>query len=104
MAKRIITRVREAIYAEFGRHIPGKTKAQKMAVIRDNTFTGKDDPGGWSPWAAVVIHTEGSGIPNPTWDETPGFVIVEGWFRVSDALGDHFCETVNSAVMTVHKA
>ena len=46
MAKRIITRVREAIYAEFGRYIPGKTKAQKMAVIRDNTFTGKDDPGG----------------------------------------------------------
>ena len=104
MAKRILTRVREAIYNEFGKYIPGKTKADKMSVIRNNTYTGKNDPGGWSRGAAVIIHTEGSGIPNPTWDESPGSQIIEGWFRVSKELGDHFCETYNSAVMTVYKS
>jgi hypothetical protein len=100
MAKTILTRTREAIYNEFQDWIPGKNKAEKMKEIRSATYTGKGDPGGWSPGAAVVIHTE-SGIPTPTFDETPGFQIIEGWFRVSDELETHYCETVNAAVISV---
>ena len=99
MPKTILTRVREAIYNEFKSHIPGRTKPEKMQVIRGATFTGENDPGGWSPSAAVIIHTE-TGIPNPSWDVHP-FDIIEGWFRVSDELGDHYCETINGAVISV---
>ena len=97
---RILTRVRNAIYNEFKAQIPGKNKSQKMALIRQCTFTGEDDPGGWSPSAAVVIHTE-TGVPNPSFDCSEGFQLIEGWFRVSDELETHYCETVNGAVISV---
>lgn len=100
--KTILTRTREAIYNEFADHIPGETKSAKMKVIRDSTYTGSSDPGQWSPSSAVVIHTE-SGVPNPSFDCSPGFQIIEGWFRVSDELGTHYCETHNAAVIAVYK-
>lgn len=100
--KSILTRTREAIYNEFAAHIPGDTKKAKMATIRACTYTGKSDPGGWSPSSDVVIHTE-SGVPNPSFDESPGFQIIEGWFRVSGELETHYCETINGAVITVYK-
>ena len=58
----VLNRTRNAIYNEFHDWIPGETKKEKMAVIREATYSGSKDPGQWSPDAAVVIHTE-SGIP-----------------------------------------
>lgn len=100
MTKRIITQVRESIFEVFGGRIPGNTKVEKMALIRRATYTGKADPGGWAPTAAVVIHTE-SGIPNPAHECGGGWPITEGWTKVTESLSDHYCETHNGAVMTV---
>jgi len=102
MAERVITQVRKAIFEVFREHIPGNTKAEKMAVIRKATYTGKADPGGWSPTAAVVIHTE-SGIPNPSYECGGGWPITEGWTKVSESLDRHYCETYNGAVMAVYE-
>jgi len=103
MAKRVITQVRESIFEVFGEYIPGNTKAEKMAVIREDTFTGKSDPGGWSPTAAVVIHTE-SGIPNPYYELGGGWPITEGWAKVTESLNGHHCETYNGAVVAVYES
>ena len=102
MSKRILTRVREAIFNEFGEFIPGDTKREKMAEIRKATRTGANDPGGWSPDAAVIIWTE-TGIPNPAFDMSEGFQIIEGWFRISAVLGTHWVEPINAAVMAVYE-
>ena len=98
----VLRKTREAIYAEFHDWIPGETKKEKMAVIREATYPGSKDPGQWSPGAAVVIHTE-SGIPNPSYDMSPGFQVIEGWARISRELGTHFCEPINCAVIGVHR-
>ena len=97
----VLNRTRNAIYNEFHNWIPGETKKEKMAIIDRATYLGSKDPGQWSPGAAVIIHTE-TGIPNPSWDESPGFQIIEGWFRVSAELDTHYCEPINGAVIGVY--
>jgi len=93
----VLARVRQSILKVFGRYISEDVKTARR-IIEQSTFTGKDDPGGWSRNAAVIIHTE-SGIPNGSWDTR----MFEKWFSVSELLTDHFCEHVNGAVIGVYR-
>lgn len=93
----ILERTRKALFEVFGQSIdPDAEKAR--ALIERHTHTGEDDPGGWSREAAVVIHAECIPLPVPV--EIPA---IEDWCRVSDMLGDHFCEHINNAVTAVYR-
>lgn len=72
----------------------------KREQVERDVFTGKTDPGQWSPRAEVVIHTEGA-IPS---DGGYSVSITEKWFAVTEKLDGLFCEPVNGAVVAVHKS
>ena len=93
-----LQRVREAIEEVWGNSISSDMQRTRK-IIKDATYTGKNDPGGWSPSSEVVIHCE-SGIPNGLYS-TRG---IENWERVSDLLGDLYCEHINGAVIAVYEA
>lgn len=95
--KSILKRTREAIFEVFGEYISSNPEIAKE-IIKKSTYTGKDDPGGWSPEAAVIIHTE-SGIPSGLFDCD----LFERWFEVSAKLKTHYCEHINAAVIGVYK-
>lgn len=96
MSNDILERTRAAIADVFGDYI-SENPDRRREIIESATYVGDEDPGQWSPRAAVVIHTE-SGIPNGAYDDPRVF---EKWFAVSDKLGTHFCEHVNGAVIAV---
>jgi len=91
----ILTRTRTAIMHCFGEYI-SEDPSRARQIIEEATYTGEEDPGGWSQSAPVIIHCE-SGIPNGMYDG-----LYERWFAVSDILGDHFCEHINAAVIAVY--
>jgi hypothetical protein len=93
----IIERTAQAILKVFDRFIAGETKEEKLALIRKHIHSGEDDPGGWSRSAAVVIHSECIPLPFPA--EVP---IIELWCRLSDELGDHYCENINYGVAAIY--
>lgn len=93
----MLEEVRKAIDEVFGSRI-ASDPVERRKIIEDATYIGRDDPGEWAPNAAVTIHCE-SGIPSGLYNP----LLFEKWFEVSDKLGDHFCEHVNSAVIGVYK-
>ena len=90
-------RVRRAIEEVWGSIISLDPKRARQ-IIEEGTYAGADDPGGWAPEAEVVIHTE-SGIPNGSYEPWE----MEKWYRVSEILGDLYCEHINGAVIAVYK-
>ena len=92
-----LNRVRNAIQEVWGYTISLDPK-QARQIIKEATYAAEDDPGGWAPEAEVVIHTE-SGIPNGSYEPWE----MEKWFRVSEILGDLYCEHINGAVIAVYK-
>lgn len=96
--KNILSKTREVLFNVFGSYISDDPKVAKR-IIKEATFTGKTDPGGWSPSAAVIIHLE-SGIPSGMYDHR----IDEKWYEVSQQLGTHFVEPINGAVSGVYEA
>jgi len=97
MSMRPLTVVRKALLKEFGGLWPNRRAA--VQAIRDCTYKGSDDPGGWSPSAPVVIHCE-SGLPSPLYD---AMVL---WDRVDNDLSEAglYHEPVNGAVVVVYPA
>ena len=93
----ILTRVRSAIFKKLGRAISSDPKEAKR-IIEEATFTGRTDPGEWSPSAAVVIHLE-TGIPTP-YDSVRAD---NAWFDISDSLKTHYVEYINGAVLAVYR-
>jgi len=91
---RMLEQTRKAIVEVFGDFLGDNP----MEATRRHTYTGKDDPGGWSPQAAVVIHTE---TFLPSIDE--GIFMIEKWDEVSDKLDGHFVEHINGGVSAVYK-
>ena len=76
------TRIAKAIAKVFG-----ITQAEaKMAV-----YTGKEDPGQWSPSADFVIHLEGVGLPYEGSQEA--------WHKIEEAAGI-WIEPYNNAVLS----
>ncbi len=67
--------------------------------VRCDVFTGKTDPGEWSPSAQVVIHTEGF-IPDAIFGD------MDAWSRIDDVVQAQgfnvFSEPINAAVIAVH--
>ena len=96
MSDNILERVRTAIAEVFGNYI-SEDPAQRRKIIEEATFLGHDDPGQWSPKAAVVIHCE-SGIPN-----SEHWRLIDAWEQVSNKLKTHFCEPVNCGVIGVYR-
>jgi hypothetical protein len=92
-----LRRVQLAIMEVWGYFISDDPMRARQ-IIENGTYTGKNDPGGWAPEAEVVIHCE-SGIPNGSYEPRE----LERWFRVSDILGDLYCEHINAAVIAVYK-
>jgi hypothetical protein len=85
----------EAIHKVFGDFVD-KDRIKKAV------FTGKSDPGQWSPKALVVVHTE-SGIPNPcNYPE-----LYDKWYKINDELkqmGFNLSfEPVNGAVIAFYE-
>lgn len=104
-----LERVREAICEVFGTYLsiefdddhnllpPDMEKVRK--AVEGSTYTGEDDPGGWSPNAVAIIHCEDE-IPNGSYDDSGR--ILDMWFKVSELLGDLYCEHINAAVIGVY--
>lgn len=97
MTDDILQRVRAAIDEVWGSYISEDSEARKR-IIEQSTYIGSEDPGQWSPKAAVIIHCE-RGIPNGSHSTR----LMEKWWDVSDKLGTHFCEHINTAVIGVYK-
>lgn len=97
MGEDILEQTRKALFEVFGKQI---AYSEEMAdiLIRRHTFCGDEDPGEWSPGAAVVIHCESIPLPEPV--DIPA---IEAWSRVSDLLEGHFCEHINNVVVAVYK-
>lgn len=106
-----LERVRDAICEVFGEYLwygeddafdkeynPQPVKKSRIReIVERDTFTGADDPGGWSPGAVAIIHCE-NGIPNGAYETH----VLDKWFEVSELLGDLYCEHINAAVIGVY--
>ena len=89
----ILQVVKRAIHTTFGEFV---TKE----AIDKSVYLSQDDPGGWSPSAAVIINTE-NGLPS----DAGGGVIASYWYQASDKISeetDHYIESINSAIMAVY--
>ena len=94
-----LDRVRLAIHEAFWWNFSEFEDSPEVTRgIEQATYTGEDDPGGWSPGAEVIVHCE-SGIPNGLYD---GY-IMDKWDSISDGLGDLYHEHVNGAVIAFYK-
>jgi hypothetical protein len=92
-----LARVRRAIDEVWGSDISLDPERARQ-IIKQGTYTAREDPGAWAPEAEVVIHTE-SGIPNGGYCPRE----MEKWYRVSDILSDLYCEHINGAIIAVYK-
>lgn len=92
----ILDRTREAIFEVLGDFISLDPERAKE-IIRKSTYLGSEDPGEWSPDAAVIIHCE-SGVPSGLYDR-----LFDKWFEVSRRLRTHYCEHINAAVIAVYE-
>jgi len=95
MKRNQLARVRQALLRHFGPMIGPDAKQ----IIKEATFTGRTDPGEWSPKACVVVHCE-SGIPSGTYSIREQ----EKWFDISRELGDIYAEHVNSCVVAFYNS
>ncbi|KKN19842.1 hypothetical protein LCGC14_0941680 [marine sediment metagenome] len=93
----ILERTRKAIFDVFGEYISEDAEKAKE-IINKSTCVGADDPGEWSPNAAVIIYCE-SGVPSGSFNPK----VFEYWFEVTDLLKTHYCEHINAAVIGVYK-
>ena len=92
-----LEQIRAAILKHFGEVISSDPERAREIVEQD-TYTGQDDPGGWSPEAVAIIHCE-SGIPSGLYNAQ----LFEKWFSVSNELDGLFCEHINAAVIGVYE-
>jgi len=96
---KIIQDLKKQIYLKLQDDIGSPKESRE--IINKAVYTGKDDPGQWSPDAIAIIHCE-SGIPSGDYDPD----IAETWINISDALQDlgHsvFIESINPAVKAVY--
>ena len=95
---RATTAVYRALQNQFRGIVP-------MDLFKKHIYTGKSDPGEWSPGALVVVHTE-CGLPNPC--DGDGCSMDEEWRKVdkdaSYLLGYAiYHEPVNGAVVAFYK-
>jgi len=93
-----LEQVRAAILKVFGNLIADDVDEAKK-IIKEATYTGKTDPGGWERSAEVVIHCE-SGIPNGMFED--GHLIMDKWSEVTNQLDGLFCEHYNAAIVCVY--
>jgi len=93
-----LDRVRAVIFDVF-HNIIDEDDDEARRIIAASTYIGREDPGGWSPEAEVVIHCE-SGIPNGAYDDN--CKVIDLWSEVSRRLGDLFCEHFNAAIICVY--
>lgn len=63
--------------------------------IEENTFTGKDDPGQWSPTARVIVHCK-SGIDSGAYET----YFQDQWYKIDEELGNLYHEPYNAAIIT----
>ena len=96
MAKFNLNRLKSAILKEFGGYI-SESGERAMEIIDQSVYTGKGDPGQWSPDALAVIHCE-SGVPHGYYNHYIG----ERWYKVGDEL-DVIIEDYNCAVKCVYE-
>ena len=97
-AAEILKQVRAALLEEFRNAVDANpTRAEIM--IERYTCLPEDDPGGWAPNAAVVIHSECIPLPMPL--DVPS---IEAWQRISERLDGHFCEHINNSVVAVYRS
>jgi hypothetical protein len=87
-----------ALVSVFGNYVCDKKEDAKADVTK-HVHTGQEDPGGWAPDAVLVIHAECIPLPGVYTIED-----IESWCKVSEILGDHFCEHVNDGVVAVYKS
>ncbi len=105
-----LERVRDAVAKVFREDIGFKNIDENGEIIIDeqlilNTvdrdiYASEDDPGGWSPSAKAIINCERGLIPDGSYDDSG--CILEKWFKVSELLGDLFCEHINSCIIGVY--
>ena len=93
-----LERVRAVIFDVFGSLIDEDDDEAKK-IISKATYTGTEDPGGWSRTAEVVVHCE-SGIPNGYYADDCR--VIDLWNEASRRLGGMFFEHVNNAVICVY--
>lgn len=93
-----LDRVRAVIFDVF-HDIIHEDEDEARRIIAASTYIGREDPGGWSPNAEVVIHCE-SGIPNGYCDDNN--YVTDQWSEVSRRLRGLFCEHHNSAIICVY--
>jgi len=47
--------VRQSLFKTFRDYLPDDD-AEAKKLLADHTYIGSEDPGGWAPTAAVVVH------------------------------------------------
>ena len=88
---------RTALFTVFGESIDKDPEKAKQ-LIEQHTHLPEDDTGGWSPTAAVVIHSECIPLPCPA--EVPAINL---WCAASDLIPGHFIEHINNGVAAVYE-
>ena len=91
-----VQKVLNSLFTTFRSFLPDDDGEAK-SLLEDHTYTGKDDPGGWSPEALAVVHIESTGIPG-----NEEIVWIELWAAASEMLGDAYFEQINGGVVAVY--
>lgn len=109
-----IEKIREAIFQVFGEDyasarlrgddfdefMGGLLRAENKVreMMAEDIFTGRDDPGQWSPMAVAVIHCE-NGLDSGYYNQ----FAQERWTEVEERLPGYYVESINAAVLGLYK-